>query len=80
MVTQAPAPAAPAATADAKQPEFSTAPTEKVYNLEGEDNDYKLGKYGNIPFRINAQEYIDTDGEKGFSITFEWCYNDSSYD
>ena len=71
VVTQAPAPAAPAATADAKQPEFSTAPTEKVYNLEGETNDYKLGKYGNIPFRINAQEYIDTGGEKGFSITFD---------
>ena len=64
VVTQAPAPAAPVT-------EFSTAPTEKVYNLEGENNDYKLANYGVIPFTINAQEYIDTKGDKGFTPTFE---------
>lgn len=65
VVTQAPAPTA------ATEPEFSTAPTEKVYNLEGEDNNYQLSKYGIIPFKINAQEYIDTKGDKGFTPTFE---------
>ena len=65
VVTQAPA---PAATTD---PEFSTTPTEKVYNLEGESNNYKLGNYGFIPFKINAQEYIDTKGDKGLTITFD---------
>jgi len=66
VVTQAPAP-----VTDATQPEFSTAPTQKVYNLEGENNDYKLANYGIIPFKLNAQEYIDTGGEQGFSITFD---------
>jgi hypothetical protein len=68
VVTQAPA---PAAAPTAAEPEFSTAPTEKVYNLEGENNDYQLSKYGIIPFKINAQEYIDTKGDKGFTPTFE---------
>ena len=67
VVTQAPAPEAPTTA----EPEFSTAPTEKVYNLEGENNDYKLANYGVIPFTINAQEYIDTKGDKGFTPTFE---------
>ena len=66
VVTQAPAP-----VADVTQPEFSTAPTQKVYNLEGENNDYQLSKYGIIPFKLNAQEFIDTEREKGFSITFD---------
>jgi hypothetical protein len=43
----------------------------KVYNLEGETNDYKLGPYGNIPFKLDAQKFIDTKEEEGFSITFE---------
>jgi hypothetical protein len=43
----------------------------KVYNLEGEPNDYKLGKYGNVPFTLDAQKFIDTKEEEGFSITFE---------
>jgi uncharacterized protein YfkK (UPF0435 family) len=43
---------------------------QKEYNLEGEENIYTC-KFGKIPFKINAQEYIDSKGEKGFSITFE---------
>ena len=65
VVAQAPAPVV------AAESEFSTTPTEKVYNLEGENNDYQLSKYGIIPFKINAQEYIDTKGDKGFTPTFE---------
>ena len=70
VVTQAPAPAAPVATADATQPEFSTAPTQKEYNLEGEENEWN-SKFGKIPFKIDAGKFIDTDGNEGFSITFE---------
>ena len=70
VVTQAPAPAAPAATVDATQPEFSTAPTQKEYNLEGEENEWN-SKFGKIPFKIDAGKFIDTDGNEGFSITFE---------
>jgi hypothetical protein len=70
VVTQAPAPAAPTATADAKQPEFSTTPTKKEYNLEGEENEWN-SKFGKIPFKIDARKFIDTNRNEGFSITFE---------
>ena len=67
VVTQAPAPAAPEATAE---PKFSTAPTQKEYNLEGGENEWN-SKFGKIPFKIDARKFTDTDGNEGFSITFE---------
>jgi hypothetical protein len=54
--TVTPAPAAPNA--------------EKQYDIEGGDNDYALGKYGNLSFKINGQEFVDTNEEKGFTVTF----------
>ena len=44
---------------------------EKQYDLEGGNNDYSLGKYGNIPFKLDGQKFIDTNEEEGFTITFE---------
>ena len=43
---------------------------EKQYDIEGGDNDYALGKYGNLSFKLNGQEFVDTNEEKGFSVTF----------
>jgi ribosomal protein L12E/L44/L45/RPP1/RPP2/soluble cytochrome b562 len=43
---------------------------EKQYDIEGGNNDYALGKYGNLSFKINGQEFVDTNEEKGFTVTF----------
>jgi hypothetical protein len=49
----------------------ATADTQKQYDLEGGENNYSLGKYGNIPFKLDGQKFIDTNEEEGFTITFE---------
>jgi len=43
----------------------------KEYDLTGGPNVHVLGKYGNVPFTINAQKFIDSKEEEGFGITFE---------
>jgi hypothetical protein len=61
LLAQANKTAAPAAAAPS---------AEKQYDLEGGENDYALGKYGNLSFKMNGQEFVDTNEEKGFTITF----------
>ena len=61
LLAQANKTAAPAAAAPSAQ---------KQYDLEGEENTYALGKYGNLSFKMNGQEFVDTNEEKGFTITF----------
>ena len=46
----------------------SKAVVAKEYKLNGEDNDYKLGNYGTVVFTMDAQKFIDTNGEEGFSF------------
>jgi hypothetical protein len=54
----------------AAAPAATTAATQKEYDLEGGENNYALGKYGNLSFKMNGQEFVDTNEEKGFTITF----------
>jgi len=58
--------------ADNKTPAASITPVVKTYDLKGETfNDYKLGAHGIIPFKIDAQKFIDTKGEEGLTFKFE---------
>ena len=57
ILDKTPAPKAQPATAVAK-----------VYNLTGENNDYKLGNYGDVVFTIDAQKFIDTKEVEGFNF------------
>jgi hypothetical protein len=48
----------------------ATTAVQKEYDLEGGENNYALGKYGNLSFKMNGQEFVDTNEDKGFTVTF----------
>ena len=61
-VTQTTAPTAPAA------PVQQTA---IIFDLNGGENTIPIGTFGTTTFKLNAEEYIKTNKEKGFTPTFD---------